>query len=115
MTSSSSHRNNSTGLDPTTARAARASLLAEMAVEELPDLIEVLLGLRRGRISRVLRMRLALKDVERGFDARSAHFPVHANRITQEQIARAGREDRRRETAIIAIHRRQHWILQIVS
>src|SRR5258708_4243814 len=81
-------------------RCARdKSLLRQILVEKRRKLAEVLLRLRRVGVARVLRVRLALEHVKVGDDARPTQLAVHAHGVRQEQVARAGRQDRRREPA----------------
>src|ERR1700694_3237924 len=82
--------------------APQASM-AEMAVEEPGDLAERLLGLGHPIIELVLRVRLALVDLELRIDAGVPKLAVHAHGIAQQQIACPGGQDRGREAVHISV------------
>src|SRR5450432_2576711 len=82
------------------------SLFSEVLVEEIRDVGEGLLGLRRVRGEGKLRVGLTFIDIQIGFDSGAAQLAVRAHGVAEEQIARAGGEDSRWETAEVAINRR---------
>jgi hypothetical protein len=82
-----------------------STLFRQISVEERGHLAEVLPGLGRIRIGRILRMRLAFEDMEIRDDASLTQFTMHAYCIRQEQITRARRENGRRESGEISIYR----------
>ena len=66
-----------------------AGLFSQVLIEEVSDLFERLFGLGRINVSRILRVRLALVDLQDRLDAGLAQLAMHAHRVAQQQIARA--------------------------
>src|SRR5215471_6756859 len=91
------------------------ALLRQILVEECRQLAEVLLRLGRIGIARILRMRLAFEHVEIRDDAGLAQLAMHTYRVGQEQVTRARRENGRRKTGEVPIHRRKLRILQVMT
>ena len=87
----------------------------QIAVEELGELGEMLLGLGAEGVGVVLRVRLALEDDERRLDAGGTQLAVDAHGVAQEEIARARSEGGRRKALKVAIDRRELWVAEIVT
>src|SRR5215510_7620812 len=91
----------------------RATLLSEMLVEEARDLLERVFALRHVGVAIPGAVRLALEHFQHGLDARLPELAVHAHRIAEQEIACPTQEHRRRETAQVAIDRREQRVLEI--
>src|SRR4051812_27077317 len=87
--------------------------LLQMTIEEFCDIGKSFPRLRRVDVELVLRVGLPLIDVKIGDHAGAAQFAMRANRVAEEQIARAGCQDGRRETFEVAVDRRDVGILQV--
>ena len=74
-------------------------LFAEIPVEEAGQFAEVLLGLGRECVTHVLRVRLALEDIEIRDHARLTQLAVHPHGVREEQVARARGQDGRGKPA----------------
>ena len=59
-------------------------------------------------------MALALEDLEHGFRPGLPELAVRSHRVAEEEVARAGRQDRGRQPAEIAVDGRDQQITQIV-
>src|SRR3954452_2532319 len=90
-------------------------LLRQILVEERRQFAKMLPGLGCGGIAGILRMRLAFEDVEIGDHAGLTQLAMYAHGIGQEQVARAGCEDGRREASEVAVDRRKLRILQVMA
>jgi hypothetical protein len=73
----------------TTAALELDRLLSEVLVEEPGDLLEGFLGLRRTDVAVILRVRLALENLQHRVDAGLAQLAMHAHRAAEQQVARA--------------------------
>src|SRR5258708_11115939 len=87
----------------------------QMLVEEMRDLPNGVLGFRRVDVAQILGMRLAFEDLQHGLDAGLAQLAMHPHRIAEQEVARAGCEDRGRAAAHVAVARRQERLLQYGS
>src|SRR5258708_39571927 len=75
----------------------------QMLVEEMRDLPNGVLGFRRVDVAQILGMRLTFEDLQHGLDAGLAQLAMHPHRIAEQEVARAGGEDRGREAAHVAV------------
>src|SRR5438132_11102641 len=86
-----------------------------MLVEESSDFLERVLGVRRGIVAVILRVRLAFEDLQHGFYARLAELAMHAYGVAQQEVARAAGQYGGRKALYVAIDRREKRILQVVA
>src|SRR5258706_7230138 len=91
------------------------SSLSQMPVEETRDVGKGFPGLRRVHVEAVLRVRLALIDVELGGDAGTPQLAMRAHRVGEEEVARAAGQDGRRKAVEIAVDRRQDRVPHVVA
>src|SRR4051812_40997355 len=88
------------------------TLFLEIFVEEPCDVGEGFPRLRRGDVELILRVRLALIDIEVGGHPGAAQLAMRPHGVAQEKIARARGQDGRRKTLEVAVDRRDLGILQ---
>src|ERR1700676_100886 len=86
-----------------------------MLIEEVGDLSERLLGLGYAIVNLVLRVRRSFEPVEIRHYAGPAELPMHTDRIAEQQVSRACRQNRRWETMHVPIDRREQRILQVMT
>ena len=86
-----------------------------MRAEKGRDLAERFLALRQSVVEFVLGVRHALEHLKIGLDSRAAQFAMDANRVAQQEVARASGQDGRREPMHVAVDRRDQRILEVVS
>jgi len=83
----------------------RTAYFARYLSKNRRQLAEMFPGLGAAGIAGILRMGLAFEHVEVRDDAGLTQLAMYAHRIGQEQVARSGCENGRRETGEVAIDR----------
>ena len=86
-----------------------------MLVEKLGNFAERDGGLGQAIVEHVLRMRLALIDLELCLYTGRAERTMHPHRIAQQQVACAAGQDGGRESMHIAVNGRYQRVLQIMA
>ena len=89
-------------------------LLSHMPGKEIADLREDLPRFRSTVVNQIVPVRLPLEHLQYGLHARLPHFSMHPHCIAEQQITRAARQDGRRKSVQVAVHRREERILQVV-
>src|SRR5215207_3344671 len=92
-----------------------ATSFLHVLVEEGRDLGEDLLRLRRRVVAQVMRVRLALVDLQRGFDPGLPQLAMDPHRVRQKEVARAARQDGGREARHVAVDRREQRVLHVLA